>query len=104
MRNRWCRRIIRSLFWLCSINALIALPIAYFSIGLVSDVNEYFEYGWCDFNMTAEECNESVTAWTIFSHNYMVVTLCFITFSLIPLAVYNVILLIADYSLSRKNK
>ena len=99
----------RSLFCLCCINAIIALPLAYLSLAFTHpDVQEYIEYGWCDSTLTAEQCDDSVTVWTIFFHSFCVIWLCFTGFGLVILAVISsigfIIEFIKEHYFSRKNQ
>lgn len=109
MQKRWVRKITRSLFWLCCINAIIAFPLAYLSLDFAySNVHEYVEYGWCDVALTAEQCNENVTEWKIFFHSFCVIWLCFTSFGLVILSVMSgigfIVKFITTHYFSRKNQ
>ncbi len=110
MQKRWWRKITRSLFWLCCINAIIALLLAYLSLNFAyPNVHEYVEYGWCDVALTAEQCDESITSWRIFFHSFYVIWLCFTIFDLVILSVMSSIgfivkFITAQHYFSRKNK
>lgn len=110
MQKRWWRKITRSLFWLCCINAIIALLLAYLSLDFAyPNVHEYVEYGWCDVTLTAEQCDESITSWRIFFHSFYVIWLCFTIFGLVILSVMSGIgfivkFITAQHYFSRKIK
>ncbi|MFZ7173966.1 hypothetical protein ACLSYX_03925 [[Pasteurella] aerogenes] len=110
MQKRWWRKTTRSLFWLCCINAIITLPLAYLSLDFAyPNVHEYVEYGWCDVALTAEQCDESITSWRIFFHSFYVIWLCFTIFGLVILSVMSSIgfivkFITAQHYFSRKNK
>lgn len=109
MQKRWVRKITRSLFWLCCINAIIALPLAYLSLDFAyPNVHEYIEYGWCDAALTAEQCDKSITPWRIFFHSFCVIWLCFTSFGLAILSVMSgigfIVKFITTYYFSRKNQ
>ena len=109
MQKRWGRKITRSLFWLCCINAIIALPLAYLSLDFAyPNIHEYVEYGWCDVALTAEQCNENVTEWKLFFHSFCVIWLCFTSFGLVILSVMSgigfIVKFITTHYFSRKNQ
>ena len=110
MQKRWWRKITRSLFWLCCINAIIALLLAYLSLDFAyPNVHEYVENGWCDVTLTAEQCDESITSWRIFFHSFYVIWLCFTIFGLVILSVMSGIgfivkFITAQHYFSRKIK
>lgn len=109
MQKRWVRKITRSLFWLCCINAIIALPLAYLSLDFAyPNIHEYVEYGWCDVALTAEQCNENITEWKIFFHSFCVIWLCFTSFGLVILSVMGgigfIVKFITTHYFSRKNQ
>ena len=109
MQKRWGRKITRSLFWLCCINVIIALPLAYLSLDFAyPNVHEYIEYGWCDAALTAEQCDKSITPWRIFFHSFCVIWLCFTSFGLVILSVISgigfIVEFITTHYFSRKNQ
>lgn len=109
MQKRWVRKITRSLFWLCCINAIIALPLAYLSLDFAyPNVHEYIEYGWCDAELTVEQCDKSITPWRIFFHSFCVIWLCFSSFGLVILSVMSgiefIVKFITTHYFSRKNQ